>query len=124
MLAMMDGSQIKAAVVGPKAATRPMLPVAQETTPIVGRTEGVMAEGPPNTTVVAEETGRELSLVLTLGGSHPPTRDEPLLRWVSLQDPSSELFTLDDAAEGMERVKLREGFMAALEALNQASGVL
>ena len=42
----------------------------------------------------------------------------PLLRWVSSWDPSSELFTLDDAAEGMEPENLNEGFTAMLEALN------
>ena len=67
---------------------------------------------------VAEETDRELSLVLTSKGHHPPVWDEPPLRWVSPWDPSSELFILDDAAEGMEWEKLSEGFMAALEALN------
>ena len=35
-----------------------------------------------------------------------------------------ELFTLDDAAEGMERESLNEGIMAVLEALNQARGAL
>ena len=65
-----------------------------------------------------------MTLVLTSEGRHPPTQDEPLLRWVSLWDPSSKLFTLDDAAEGMEREKLHEGFTAMLEALNQASGAL
>jgi len=35
---------------------------------------------------------------------------------------SSELFTLDDAAKGMERESLNEGITAALEALNQARG--
>ena len=64
------------------------------------------------------ETSRELSLVLPSEGHHLPMRDEPPLRWVSLWNPSSELFTLDDAAEGMEREKLHEGFTAALEALN------
>ena len=44
--------------------------------------------------------------------------DEPPLRWVSPWEPSSELFTLDDAAEGMEWEKLSEGFTATLEALN------
>ena len=66
----------------------------------------------------------ELSLALTSESHHPPARVEPLLRWVSPWDPSSELFTLDDAAEGMEREKLHEGFTAMLEALNQASGAL
>ena len=47
--------------------------------PVVGRTEGVLAEGPSDTMVVDEETGRELSLVLTLRGSHLPKQDEPLL---------------------------------------------
>ena len=37
-------------------------------------------------------------------------------------DPSSELFTLDDVAEGMERENLNEGFMATLEALKQDRG--
>ena len=67
----------------PKAAAHLVLSVARETTPIVGRTEGVVAEGPSDTAVVAEETGRELSLVLTPWGSHLPTWDEPLLWWVS-----------------------------------------
>ena len=69
---------------------------------------------------VAERTDRELSLVLPSEGCHRPMRDEPPLRWVSPWDLSSELFTLDDAAEGMEREKLSEGFTATLEALNQA----
>ena len=80
MVAATDGLQPEATVAVPEAAAHPVLPAARETTPIVGRTEGVMTEGPPNTTVVAEETGRELSLVLTLGGSRPPAQDEPLLR--------------------------------------------
>ena len=74
--------------------------------------------------MIVEETSKELSLALPSEGHHPPTWDEPLFWWVSLWDPSLELFTLDDAAEGMEREKLREGFMATLEALNQASGIL
>ena len=106
----------------PKAAPHPVLPAAQETMPVVGRMQGVMFEAPPNTTVVAEETDRELSLVLTSEGHCPPMRDEPLLWWVSPRDPSSELFTLDDAGEGMEWENLNKGFTAALEALNQARG--
>ena len=39
-------------------------------------------------------------------------------------DPSLEHFTLGDAAEGMEREKLRKGFTVTLEALNQANGAL
>ena len=77
-----------------------------------------MVEGPSDIVVVAEETGRELSLGLTPEGHHPLTWDEPSLWWVSPQDPSLELFTLDDAAEVMEREKLHKGFTATLEALN------
>ena len=108
----------------PEAAAGLVLPTAPETTPAMGRTEGVMAQGPSDTAVVAEETDRELSLVLPLEGHHPPAWDEPLLRWVSPWDPSSELFTLDDAGEGMEWENLNKGFTAVLEALNQARGAL
>ena len=78
-VAAMDGPQPEAVVAVPEAAARLVVSVAQEMTPVVGRTEGVVAEGPSDTTTVAEETSRELSLVLTLGGSHPPMWDEPLL---------------------------------------------
>ena len=73
---------------------------------------------------VVEETGRGLSLALPSEGHHPPAWDEPPFWWVSPWDPSSELFTLDDAAEGMERESLNEGITAALEALNQTKGAL
>ena len=105
-------------MVASEVVVRPVLPAAPEMTPAVVRMEGVMAKGPLDTAVVAEETGRELSLVPPLEGRHPPTQDEPPFRWVSPWDPSSKLFTLDDATEGMEREKLSEGFMAMLEALS------
>ena len=83
-----------------------------------------MAKGPSDAMAVAEETSRELSLALPLEGHHPPTQDECSFQWVSPWDLSSELFTLDNAAEGMERENLNEGFTATLEALNQARGAL
>ena len=101
-----------------KAAALAVPPTATERTPAVGGTEGIMALGPSDAVAVAEETGRELSLALTSESHHPPTRDEFLLWWVSPWDLSLELFTLDDATQGMEREKLREGFMTTLEALN------
>ena len=70
-------------MVASEAVARLVPPAAPETMPAVGRTEGVVAQGPSGTTTVVEETGRELSLVMTLGGSHSPMWDEPLLRWVS-----------------------------------------
>ena len=124
MVAMMDGSQPEAMVVAPKVAAQPVLPAAQESTPIMGRTEGVMAEGPSDTAVAVEGIAGELSLALTSRGSHLPMWDEPLLWWVSPQDQSSKLFTLDDATKGMEPESLNEGITAKLEALNKARGAL
>ena len=105
-------------MVAAEVAARAVPPTATETTPVVGGTEEVMAKGPSDSVAVVEETGRELSLALTLESHHPPVWDGPPLRWVSPWDPSSKVFTLDDAAEGMEREKLHEGFTTVLEALN------
>ena len=105
-------------VAAPEAAARPVPPVAPKTMPAVGRSKGVMTQGPSSTMVAAEETSKVLSLALPSKGCHPPTWDAPPFRWVSLWDLLSELFTLDDAAKGMEREKLHNGFMAMLEALN------
>ena len=124
MVAMTDGSQLGAVVVAPEALARPVLPAALETTLATSMTKGVMAQGPLGTAAATEETSRELSLVSPSESHHPPTWDEAPFRWVSPWDLASELFTLDDATEGMEREKLSEGFMAALEALNYASGIL
>ena len=77
MVAMMNGSQPGAVAAASEAASHPVLPVALEMTPAVGRTEGVMAQGPSDTAAVAEETGRELSPVPPLEGHHPPAWDEP-----------------------------------------------
>ena len=40
------------------------------------------------------------------------------------QDPTSILFSLDDATESIEGESLNEGILAMLEVLNQARGVL
>jgi len=40
------------------------------------------------------------------------------------QDPTSILFSLDDATGSIERESLNEGISAMLEVLNQARGVL
>ena len=92
--------------------------------PDVGRTEGDTAEGSPDVVVVAERTGGESSVALTSGGSHSPAWDDPLLRWTNPQDPTSTLFTLDDATESMEQESLDEGIAAVLEAMNHARGTL
>ena len=43
---------------------------------------------------------------------------------MAAKDPTSALFSLDDAAESLERENLDIGFSAALNALNEASGAL
>ena len=43
---------------------------------------------------------------------------------MSAQDPTSALFSIDDAAESMERENLDIGFSAMTDALSQASGIL
>ena len=40
------------------------------------------------------------------------------------RDPTSALFSLDDVVESMERENLDIGFLAVMNALNQASGAL
>ena len=98
--------------------------VAQVTVPDVVRTEGDVTEGSSDIMVVAESTSGESSLALTSGGNDSPMQGEPLLRWTSPQDPTSTLFTLDDAAESMERESLDVGIMVTLEALDHARGAL
>ena len=47
-----------------------------------------------------------------------------LLRWTNPQEPTSTLFTLDDATESMERESLDVGITSMLEALDHARGAL
>ena len=94
------------------------------TTPDVGQTEEDAAEGSSDVVAVAERTSGESSLALMLGGSHSPKQDEPLLRWMNPRDPTSTLFSLDDATESMERESLDKGIAAVLKALDHARGAL
>ena len=43
---------------------------------------------------------------------------------MATEDPTSALFSLDDAAESLEQENLDIGFLAVLNALNEASGAL
>ena len=71
------------------------------------------AGGSPGVVVVVERIS---------GGS--PARGELPLRWMAPQDPTSTLFSLDDASESMEQESLDIGFSAMLDALSQARGIL
>ena len=126
---------------------------AQVTVPSVGQTEGDMSKGSLGVVVLGERfastpltpsivgggvpTGMsrqegsvtlgadgESSLTLISVGSGSPTWGEPLLQWMNPQDPVSMLFTLDAAAESMERESLNVGIASMLEALDHATGAL
>ena len=86
--------------------------------PVVGRSEGGVAEGSPSAMAVVEGTSGESPLALMSRGSHSPTQGEPLLQWMDPQDPTLILFSLDDATKSIERESLNEGILAMLEALN------
>ena len=88
----------------------------------MGRTEGDTPRGSSGAVAVVERTSRGLPSALLSGGSRSPARGEPPLQWMAAQDPTSALFSLDDAAESMERENLDIGFSAMMDALSQASG--
>ena len=67
---------------------------------------------------------REPSLALTSVGSDSPVWGEPLLWWASPEDPTSTLFTLDDAIGRMERESLNMGIVFVLEALDHTQDAL
>jgi hypothetical protein len=57
-------------------------------------------------------------------GGDLQVRGGPLLWWADRQDPTSTLFTLDDAAEEMEWESIDVGVTSVLEALDNMMGVL
>ena len=73
--------------------------------------------------VVEKTSGRSPS-ALMLGGSRSPVRGELALQWMDPQDPTSTLFSLDEATESIERKSLDGGISAMMDVLNQARGIL
>ena len=110
---MAEGSP-KVVVLGEESASIPLTPsIARESVSAgMSRREGSAAIG----------AGGNPSLALTSVGSDLPMRGKPLLRWASLEDPTSMLFTLDDATKSMERESLDVGIVSMLEALDHAMG--
>jgi len=98
--------------------------MAQATMPEVGRMEEDTAEGSLGVMAVVERTRRSLSLVLLSGSSRSPVWSEPPLQWMAAKEPTSILFSLDDASESMERENLDIGFSAVMDTLSQDSGAL
>ena len=85
-----------------------------------GQMEEDTAEGSPGVVVVVERTSRGLPLALMLRGSCSPAWVESLLQWMDPQDPTSTLFSLDDATESIEWGSLDEGISAMMGILDQA----
>ena len=59
MVAVTDGSRQEAMVAALEAAVHPMPSVAPDVMAVLGGMKGVVADGPLDTAVGAEETGRD-----------------------------------------------------------------
>ena len=107
-----------------EGAVQSTLPVAQATKPEAGRTEGDTAGGSSGAIAVVERTSGRSPSALILGCSRSPGQGELPLQWMDPRDPTSTLFSLDNAAESIEWGSLDEGISAMMDVLNQARGVL
>ena len=112
------------ALVASEGVAQSTPPVVQAAVPGAGQMEEDMARGSPGVMAVVERTRRRSSPVLLSRGIRSPTRGEPSLQWMAAQDPTSVLFSLDDASESMERENLDIGFSAVMDTLSQDSGAL
>ena len=77
-----------------------------------------MARGSSGIMAVVERTSGRSPSALMLGGSRLPVRGELPLQWMDPRDPTSTLFSLDDATESIERGSLDEGISAMMDVLN------
>ena len=91
------------AMVASEGAAQSAPPAAQAAAPEVGRMEEDTPRGSLGVMAVVERTSRRSPSALLSGGSRSPARGEPPLQWMATEDPTSALFSLDDAAESMER---------------------
>jgi len=92
--------------------------------PEVGQMEEDMAGGTMGVVAVVERSSGGLPSGPVPGGSRSPARGEPPLHWMDPQDSTSTLFSLDDAAESIERGSLDEGISAMMGVLDQARVIL
>ena len=111
-------------MVASEGAAQSVPPVAQATVPEAGQMEEDMAGGSPGIVAVVERTHRRSPPVLLSRGSRSPAQGEPSLQWMAAEDPTSALFSLNDAAESMEPKNLDIEFSAMMDALSQVSGAL
>ena len=73
-----------------------------------------IAGGSSGVVTVVGGTRREPPLALLLGGSSSPAWGEPPVQWMAAQVPASVLFSLDDAAESLERENLNVGLSVVM----------
>ena len=90
------------AMVASEGVAQSAPPAAQAAAPEAGRMEEDTAGGSPGVMAVVERTSRRSPSALLSGGSRSPARGESPLHWMDFQDPTSTLFSLDDAAESIE----------------------
>ena len=77
-----------------------------------------MAGGSPGVMAVVERISGGSPSALMSGGNCSLVRGEPPLQWMAPRDPTSILFSLDDATESIERESLDVGFSAMMDALS------
>ena len=116
--------QPDASTVVSEGAVQSTPPAAQATKPEVGRTEGGHGRRVLGHRGGGGEDQREVTLGPGVGGSHSPARGESLLQWMDPQDPTSTLFSLDDATKSIEWGSLDEGISAMMDVLDQARVIL
>ena len=92
--------------------------------PEAGQIEEDTARVSPGIMAVVERTSGGSPSTLVLGGSHSPTWGESLLQCMGPQDPTSTLFSPDDATESIERGSLDEGISVMMDVLDQARVIL
>ena len=111
-------AQLDVAMVAFEGASQSMPPMAQATAPEAGWTEEDTARGSPGVMAVVERISGGSPSALMSGGSRSPMWGKPPLQWMAPQDPTSTLFSLDDATESIEWESLNKGILAMMEVLN------
>ena len=115
---------LDAAMVASKGVAQSVPPAAQAAAPEMGQMEEGMDGGSLGAVAVVERTRRRSPPALLSGGSRSPMRGDLLLQWMAAEEPTSALFSLDDAIESLELENLDIGSSTMMNALNQASGAL
>ena len=117
-------AQLDVTKVASEGAAQSTTSAAQATLSKVGRMVEDMAGGTAGIMAVVERTRWGLPSALVLGGCRSPAWGVSPLHWMDPQDPTSTLFSLDDATESIERGSHDEGILVMMDVLYQARVVL